>query len=61
MKLAAGKTVETLAISKPAKNADRYWGNEDLVEQEKTTVVIFEILQSHSITLPIIMICPPTL
>jgi hypothetical protein len=44
-----GIVFQTLKIIKPGKNADGYWGNQDLVEQTKIAIILFEILHKDCI------------
>ena len=42
-----GTVLKTLKIIKPAKNADGYWGNKELVEQTKLAILLFDILHPN--------------
>ena len=46
-----GFVVATLRIIKPGKNSDGWWTNQDLVEQLKRTIVLFEILHPDCVAL----------
>jgi hypothetical protein len=51
LKVPVGSVAATLRIIKPGKNSDGYWTNQDLVDQLKITITIFEILHPDCVAL----------
>lgn len=46
-----GSVVATLRTIEPGKNSDGWWSNEDLVEQLKRTIILFDILHPDCVAL----------
>jgi len=51
LKAPVGSVAATLRTIKPGKNSDGWWSNQDLVDQLKQTIIVFEILHPDCVAL----------